>query len=273
MTAFPDLYAFVVQLHPSAGSKPRPQGHGAQALFLDLLGQVAPDVAEALHADVANKAYTVSILPRRRADLVELRVTLLQSELFRPFVQAMLHQSPNNRPLRLGNASLHLGDVIGTPAPQGHAWAGYSSFEQVYEQAQAARTVTLEFASPTSIGQGERANGKQRLELLPNPHTVFNSIAKRWNSLAPSELRLDPELLELAVKDTLVSRYRLETTEISLGKGPQKGFLGLCSYELPLDAEQARLIALLADAVFYLGVGMKTARGMGLCRRRPEREH
>jgi hypothetical protein len=27
------------------------------------------------------------------------------------------------------------------------------------------------------------------------------------------------------------------------------------------------VLSLLADAVFYLGVGMKTARGMGLCRR------
>ncbi len=27
------------------------------------------------------------------------------------------------------------------------------------------------------------------------------------------------------------------------------------------------LLTLLADAVFFLGVGMKTARGMGLCRR------
>jgi CRISPR-associated endoribonuclease Cas6 len=273
MTAFPDLYAFVLQLHPSAGSNPRPQGHGAQALFLDLLRQVAPDVSEALHADALSKAYTVSILPRRQANIVELRVTLLQSGLFQPFVHAMLQQSPNSKPLRLGSASLHLGDVIGTPAPQGHDWAGYGSFAQVYQQAQAARTVTLEFASPTAIGQGERANRKQRLELLPNPHTVFNSIAKRWNSLAPSELALDPELLDLAIKDTLVTRYRVESTEISLGKGPQKGFVGICSYESPLEAEQARLIALLADAAFFLGVGMKTARGMGLCRRKvdPER--
>lgn len=272
MTAFPDLYAFVLQLHPSAGSKPRPQGHGAQALFLDLLRQVAPEVSETLHAEALSKAYTVSILPRRQANLVELRVTLLQSGLFQPFVQAMLRQSPNSTPLRLGSASLHLGDVIGTPAPQGHDWAGYNSFEQLHESAQAARTVTLEFASATAIGQGERANGKQRLELLPNPQTIFNSIAKRWNSLAPSELALDPELLDAAIKDTLVTRYRVESTEISLGKGPQKGFLGLCSYESPLDPEQARLIALLADAAFYLGVGMKTARGMGLCRRRGDRE-
>ncbi len=99
------------------------------------------------------------------------------------------------------------------------------------------------------------------------PEIVFPSIARRWNELAPPELRLDRDLVDAACSDTLVSRYVLETAQINLGKGPQKGFVGICTYEPPADAEQARILSLLADAVFYLGVGIKTARGMGLCRR------
>jgi CRISPR-associated endoribonuclease Cas6 len=266
MSAFPDLYAFVLRLHPVGGATPRPQGQGAQALFLDLLAQVAPAVASELHADAQSKPYTVAIVPNPRRDLVELRVSLLRSDLFQPFVQALLNQMPGPAPLRLGRAALQLGDVIGTPLPQGHSWAGYGSFAELYARAVPAHSITLEFATATAIGQGTRPGGKQRLALLPTPELIFKSLAKRWNELAPTGT-LDLALVQAAADDTLVTRYRAESTEIDLGKGPQKGFTGLVTYELPTDQEQARVLALLADAALFLGVGMKTARGMGLCRR------
>lgn len=274
MSDFPDLYAFVVRLHPLGDSPaPRPQGHGLQALFLDLVRQVDPATAERLHADAPSKSYTVAALPSRRRDLVELRISLLASELFQPFVHAMLRQMPGEAPLRLGRASLVLGDVIGTPAPKGHPWAGYNAFAELHARAEAAHTVALEFASATAVGQGARPDGKQRLALLPDPEVIFPSLARRWNELAPQdELRLDKAVVEAAAKDTLITRYRAESTEINLGKGPQKGFVGFAAYELPTDLALARPLALLADAALFLGVGMKTARGMGLCRRVPERE-
>ncbi|NTU79312.1 MAG: CRISPR system precrRNA processing endoribonuclease RAMP protein Cas6 [Chloroflexales bacterium] len=266
MSDFPDLYAFVVQLRPLGGPPPRPQGHGAQALFLDLLRQAAPEVAAALHADAQSKAYTVGILPGRHRDLIELRASLLHSGLFQPFVQAMLRQMPGGE-LRLGQSRLALGDVIGTPAPKGHAWAGYSSFADLAARAEPCHTVALEFASATAVGQGSRPDGRQRLGILPAPEAIFPSLARRWNALAPPDLALDSALVEAASLDAMVTRHRIESADISLGKGPQKGFIGVVAYELPLDQEQARLLALLADAALFLGVGMKTARGMGLCRR------
>ncbi|NJN18907.1 MAG: CRISPR system precrRNA processing endoribonuclease RAMP protein Cas6 [Oscillochloris sp.] len=266
MTDFPDLYAFVVHLHPLPGSRsPRPQGQGAQALFLELVRQVAPDTAAALHADAASKPYTVAVLPGPHRNLVELRISLLRTELFQPFVQAMLYQMPGEAPLQLGQAQFRLGDVIGTPAPRGHPWAGYNSFVELATRARPAHTVALEFATATAIGQGSRPDGKQRLAILPDPQHIFPSIAKRWNELAP--VHLDLESVKAAAADTLITRYRTEATTISLGKGPQKGFVGAVAYELPPDPEQSRLLSLLADAVLFLGVGMKTARGMGLCRR------
>ena len=268
MTDFPDLYAFVIRLHPlGGGPPPRPQGHGAQALFLDLLRQVAPEVATELHADALSKAYTVATLPSQRRDLLELRVSLLRTDLFQPFVQAMLNQMPGPAPLRLGQSQLTIGDVIGTPGPKGHAWAGYGSFADLAARAQPAHTVTIEFASATAIGQGSRADGRQRLAILPAPELIFPSLARRWNDLAPPALHLDKALVEAAALDTMVSRHRLESVEINLGKGPQKGFVGLVAYELPRDPEPSRLLSLLADAALFLGVGLKTARGMGLCRR------
>lgn len=267
MSAFPDLYAFVVALRPlGAGPPPRPQGHWAQALFLDLVRQVAPLVAETLHADAQSKPYTVGILPQQQRDVIALRVSLLQSDLFQPFVQAMLRQMPGGE-LRLGQARLALGDVIGTPAPQGHPWAGFDSFVDLHARTVPTHTVLLEFASATAIGQSSRADGRQRLGILPTPELIFPSLARRWNELAPSQVALDIDQVRSASLDTMVTRHRIESTDINLGKGPQKGFVGVVAYELPTDPAMSRVLTLLADAALFLGVGMKTARGMGMCRR------
>jgi CRISPR-associated endoribonuclease Cas6 len=279
MTDFPDLYALVIRLQPVRGGPPaNAQGHGAQALFLDLVRQVDPALAEQLHAAAASKPYTVAVIPpqgsgagdwgsgarERGPETIELRVTFTRANLFPIVTHALLQRLPG-APLRLGRATLTLADVLGTPGS--HPWAGYATFGDLAANARPAATLTLQFATPAAFAQGTRADGRQRLGLLPAPETLFPSIARRWNELAPSNLRLELDAVEAAARDTLVSRYALETTQINLGKGPQKGFLGICTYELPPDPAQARVLSLLADAVFYLGVGMKTARGMGLCRR------
>lgn len=265
----PDLYALVLRLQSTRTDAPlTPQGHGAHALFLDLVRQVDPALAEELHGDASSKPFTIAILPpprgAQRPPIVELRVTLLRAALFAPFTQALLQQTAQPA-LRIGKTELALVDVLGTPGR--HPWAGYSSFAWVWEVSTPASLVELEFATATAIGQGTVDGKRQRLALLPLPETIFTSIARRWNELAPSAFALDLDAVRAACETTLVSRYRLESTQISLGKGPQKGFVGTCTYELPADPAQARLLALLADAVFFLGVGMKTARGMGLCRR------
>lgn len=279
MSDLPDLYAFVIRLRPERGGPPPdPQGHGAQALFLDLVRQVDPALAEQLHADAPSKPYTVAVLPAQKTgergqgrgrpvhdpQFVDLRVAFTRAELFPVVTRALLGQLPGNS-LRLGRATLALADVFGTPGS--HPWAGYGAFRDLAAHARPASTFALEFATPAAFSQGTRADGRQRLALLPMLEVVFPSIARRWNELAPPDLRLDGEAVVAAARDALISRYTLETAQITLGKGPQKGFVGRCTYESPLDMDLARTLTMLADAVFYLGVGMKTARGMGLCRR------
>lgn len=266
----PDLYALVLRLRPQPGNPPpNPQGHGAHALFLDLVHQVDPALAELLHADGPNKPFTVAVLPtprhqRNSEGIVDLRVTLLRVDLFAPFTRALLQQT-STPAMRLGSVALALTDVFGTPGS--HPWAGFSACAEVWDACVPAKLLALEFVTPTAFGQSTRSDGRSRLGLLPLPETVFSSIARRWNDLAPPALHLDPAAVTAAAAETVISRYHLESCQISLGKGPQKGFIGSCAYELPSDPAQARLLTLLADAVFYLGLGMKTARGMGLCRR------
>jgi CRISPR-associated endoribonuclease Cas6 len=269
MNGMPDLYALVLRLRPEQGGPlPAASGHQAQALFLELVRQVDPDLSNALHADAPSKPFSVAVLPGGRMPrdeaTLELRVAFTRAELFPPVTRTLLQQTA--RPaLRLGTVPMVLTDVLGMPGS--HPWAGFSSFAALWEQIRPAPMVTLEFATPTAFGQGTRPDGRPRLGLLPTPEAVFGSLARRWNELAPPGLHIDEPILQAAIGETLVSRYTLRSTQISLGKGPQKGFIGICSYELPTDPEAARVLVLLAEAGFYLGVGMKTARGMGLCRR------
>ena len=65
MLETPDLYAFVIRLRPERGGPPLDaQGHQAQALFLDLVRQVDPELSQALHAHALSKPFTVAVLDR-----------------------------------------------------------------------------------------------------------------------------------------------------------------------------------------------------------------
>ena len=188
MTNLPDLYALVVCLWPERGSpQPEPRGDGAQALFLDMVRQVDAPLAEQLHANAPSKPYTVAVLPAR-GDVVQLRVAFTRSSLFPTITRALLEQLPGAR-LRLGRAQLALGEVLG--APGSHPWSGFSTFADLSVRRRPAHALTLEFATPTAFSQGTRADGRQRLGLLPSPEAVFGSIGRRWNELASPHLALD----------------------------------------------------------------------------------
>src|SRR5262245_39583580 len=117
--ASPNLHAFVLRFTAAAdGALPASVGHQAQALFLDLVRQVAPALAERLHAGPPSRPYTIAAFPlpaRTQGDRVEvragapiaLRATLLESQLFGPFVQALLSRRPGAA-LRLGSLPLLL---------------------------------------------------------------------------------------------------------------------------------------------------------------------
>ncbi|GAB4193351.1 MAG: hypothetical protein OHK0022_08110 [Roseiflexaceae bacterium] len=274
MSELPELAALVLRLRPQPGcARNTASGQHAQALFLDLVAQIDPARASLLHAGSDSRPYTVALLerqPEQAGGCLELRVSLLGPELFATLYQSLLRLDAR-RALRLGHGGYLLAEVLGTP--EQHPWAGWRSFGGLLEQVRPVDRLTLEFATPAAFSRGELADGRARLWLLPDPASVFGSLSRRWNSLAPAAAHLDPEAVAVAADQTLLSYYAdLNTRQISLGRGPQKGFVGRCTYELPPDPQQRRLLTLLADAARFLGVGIKTARGMGLCRRVAGRE-
>ncbi|HEU5014796.1 MAG TPA: CRISPR system precrRNA processing endoribonuclease RAMP protein Cas6 [Roseiflexaceae bacterium] len=270
----PDLYALVIRLMPETGGPaPETPGHQLQALFFELVRQVDPELANTLHADAASKHFTVAALPpassrpaerstvKGRQDTLALRVTLLHADLFAPFTRALLEQTA--RPaLRLGSTPLRITEACGTP--ESDPWAGFGTWTTLHAAAQATERLTLRFVTPTAFSQGEDA-GRKRVGVLPDPETVFGSLLRRWNALAP--MQLDEAAVRQAAARAVIADYEMRTTTFALGKAPQVGFVGRCRYELRGDPDERRQLALLADAAFYLSVGMKTTRGMGLCRR------
>ena len=265
----PDLYALVIELlPPDRTERLAVAGAQVQGLFFELVRQSDPELANLLHADLPGKPFTVAVLPSRHpphgtTTAVYMRVTLLQAGLFPTLIHALLSQF--QRPaLRLGRVPMQVGHVWGTPGS--HRWAGYTTYTALATEVQPASWVRLQFATPTAVAQGPLPDGRKRLELLPTPAAVFGSLARRWNQLAPPDQFLDDALLAAACNATLVAEHRLHVRSLP-GTPPQRGFVGWCSYELPRDPQQRQVITLLADAAFYLGVGAKTTRGQGLCRR------
>ena len=278
---FPDLYALVLRLTTrTRGELPTSYGQLIQGLFMALIGDVDPDLGRALHAGQQPRSYTLAGLrpsarpfgggmTLRAGERVTLRVTLLHGDLFGPVARTLMLQS-TRPPLRLGSLELDLEEVIGTPGRD--PLAGYTHWRQLAEDARPDPTIILHFATPTAFSQGEDSEPGTdrhipRMGLLPMPETLFKSLAKRWNALAPADLQLDLAHVAVAAERAVVSRYELRTITHLLGRSTQVGFMGTCHYELRGDPDQRRLLNRLADAAYYTGVGIKTARGMGLCHR------
>lgn len=260
----PDLYALVIELRPERGPLPELYGTQAQGLFFDMIRQIDPALSERLHADSASKPYTLAIR-RNSPDTAQMRISLMHADLFATLTHALLQQM--SRPtLRLGTTAVRMGDVAGTPELS--PWAGFSSFAELATAARPERTLTLQFVTPTAVGKGSDAQGRARVWLLPTPDAMFGSLMRRWNELVTDPaLRIDPALVEYAADTTLISQHRISTISVRRGEAEQKGFVGACTYLLPGDDEAAQTLTLLADAAFYLGIGMKTGRGHGMARR------
>jgi CRISPR-associated endoribonuclease Cas6 len=113
----------------------------------------------------------------------------------------------------------------------------------------------LRFLSPT----GFKRQGKQYL--LPEPKLVFGSLLRKWKAW------VDPavEDLEELYPRVGIGSYELRTQAVRLERGGVwRGFVGSLRYDLrDLEEWERRVLGLLGRFAFYVGVGYKTAQGMG----------
>lgn len=274
------LYASIIRLYAlHDGFLDLDTGQWANAAFYNLIRQVDPALAEALHRWNGRKPFTVSSLaglPRAREGMIEvragrecwLRVTTLGESIFQTFIQRFLlgEAVDRGRPgpvLQLGPLKFGVCEVLTTPAS--HPWAGYADALDLFDWKDPPDRLHLEFASPTRFNLGSLPGGGLSLALFPMPALVFGSLAARWREFVSPDL--DAAAIEDAASDALVCEYRLRTEALVWKGRVQKGFCGRCTYDLRrLDPEARSWLKALADFAFYAGVGGKTTQGMGQAR-------
>ncbi len=275
-----ELLACVLDLIPAdplPPDRPAPAwwGRAAQALFLSIIHEMDPALAERLHSDNAIRPFTASTLmghfPERKLDPqghYRLRFTTLTAEA----TAALMAAAQNGGRLSVGQR-IELDYIpfkitaVHTQSDE-HPWAGQTSYQQISSAHLLAgpaspRRVRLSFTSPTTF----KRKGMQLP--IPLPELVFGSLLTRWNAFAP--IALPEETRRYADECLAVSVYHLRSRLAGTkGKGVRSGATGQVTYvNLNYDRYWQSLIGALSAYAFYAGVGAGTSMGMGQCRAVP----
>lgn len=267
-----DLLSLLLTLRPltserAAESLPTWWGRAAQALALHSIGEVAPDLAAALHAGSGLRPFTASTLMGRMqegrldpAGVYRLRLTGLTG----PVCNALL-QAASTGPLAAG-ATLRLDYQpfrVETAQSEGHLWAGQDSYTNLAAASlagDAPRRLELLLVSPTSF----KSAGRQ--VPLPLPELVFGSLIERWNAFSP--VAFPAEAKRYAQECLAVARYRLRTRPVPVkNEAHRPGALGQITYvALTYDRYWMAVLQTLARFALYSGIGAGTAAGQGQAR-------
>jgi CRISPR-associated endoribonuclease Cas6 len=267
----PSLYATFFELLPKKNtSLPATSGPLTQALFLNLVRQFDPALSARLHDEPRYRPYTVSALTGgirmgerivlHRGQPCHLRITLLDGgTLWRSLQMHFLQAGPVH--LLLGGTGFHLTGILTTPHTALTRWAGSTDWQTLRTLA-ARRTMTMHFSSPTAFSPNKRQFG-----LYPEPILVWGSLVRDWNSYAPDDMKMDKQLIHVAVREHIaVTACMLHTEFLHFSGYVQKGFVGHCSYHVSADEPLAAQLTTLASFALYSGVGYKTTMGMGQVR-------
>lgn len=136
-----------------------------------------------------------------------------------------------------------------------------SSFEQIMDEAFAAATVDKRAELKTITTTAFKNNGE--IINFPNPTMMFSGLLNRWNGFSP-EIRLEePYLHQTLGNMTKVIAYDLHTNGYCLEGVSIYGFYGKFKIGYNANEMSRRIINALVKFSPYVGLGIKTALGMG----------
>jgi CRISPR-associated endoribonuclease Cas6 len=248
-------------------------GRHVHALFLEIVSSIDKPLADALHEQKTEKAFTLSPIqvdertmywqydrPIPAGTPCWWRITLLDDALFGHLTKLWLNLNPE-KAWHLGAADLTITSVLGT-GQSGVPWANFVSYSELYEKASSSMlNLDLSFCTPTSFRQGAVDNP------LPDRDRVFNSLIKKWNRY--SGIEISPVIV-----DSIFPSYFDISTRVAVDSRSQfVGCVGEMSFKLlsggdPILVQQFNA---LGDFALFAGVGRKTTMGMGMVRRVYER--
>jgi CRISPR-associated endoribonuclease Cas6 len=136
-----------------------------------------------------------------------------------------------------------------------------------------ARTVTLDFLTPTcfSMGReqieidGQPAQSIRLVRTLPDPRTLFSSLRHRWKDMGGAEP--GDAFDEWVERHLDAEPLQLSTRTVQVEGSPLRGFVGQVRFRLHGNPRWMPLVHLLTDLSFWTGIGYQTTRGMGQVRR------
>jgi CRISPR-associated endoribonuclease Cas6 len=127
------------------------------------------------------------------------------------------------------------------------------------------RYVNFLFASPTDFHRDRKQFP------YPLPELVIGSLLEHWNAFAP--IAFPSEARRYAEECLHLSRFQIRSRGVQVAGGFEIGMVGSVSFgTLNYDRYWMSLMQTLARFSFYSGVGVKTAMGMGQCRKVPDRQ-
>lgn len=270
----------VLSLIPETDVTLRPtMGHHAHAAFLSVMKEANRELAAELHAQSAQKPFTVSPLmakgtPRgknqrqiRAGTECKLRFTFLDDELFAHFGVAFL--TLTMPPIRLGDATFQVKKWV-SQASATEKWSGNATYANLLSAAEADTHIHLRFYSPTAFRtmtpRGQKSYNHTQIDLV----RCYQSWINRWNAFAPVKLE-KTEFLAFIAEHARLSRAETKTRALDFGRHTEIGWVGRCTCHLDTDdAQKLRHVLIancLADFAFYCGTGYKTTMGMGQTKR------
>ncbi len=268
-----------ISLVPETDVTLRPtMGHHAHAAFLSILKKSNPEVAEALHAQAAQKPFTVSPLigkMEKRGHLrhiragteCKLRFTFLDDELFQHFGKAFL--TLTMPPIQLGQAVFQVRQMV-SHATEERSWSKSETYAELAESTKTDTRMSFRFYSPTAFRRMTPRGQKTRNDTYPDLVRCYQSWVNKWNAFAP--IKLDrTEILAFVTEYGQVTSVNIDSRKLNFGKHIEVGWVGTCACvfypEDSLDTEMLRTVNCLAAFAFYCGTGYKTTMGMGQTRR------
>jgi CRISPR-associated endoribonuclease Cas6 len=265
------LASFLVFLKPKAlALLGRTIGRSLHGLFISLLADASPTLADQLHSPMPIKPFTVSmlrgrLLRRSNQQLVspdetyQVRYTVLADDVFAALSHILLGKYLYHETVSLDGQPFEIVNIAVEPA-KSRGWACLASYEQLYEQARADDCIALRFASPTTFRTGD-------VNLLfPLPMSVFGSYLRKWEAFSP--ISMEDGLLDFIAGQVVAERYELQTRVVQYGNFQVNGFTGVCHYRvLGGDGELVRAVNVLADFALFAGTGQKTTQGLGQTKR------
>jgi len=276
------LYAIVLELAAiHAGAVPANHGDQVRGALLKLIQKGDSPLAQQLHDSNEPKPYTISLVKGGKkhkhdqsqhfgeGDRAEWRFTLMMQPVFEALLRKYLLN--NNLPhVRIGAINFAIVGV--SLSHQAHPDSGHISITELtngWHQHQAAypRSFDFDFQSPTTISLGQDKETKRyRYRVFPDSKTVFSHLRKRWIKLGG--VAVGDEFDTWVEKHIEAEPLQFNLCWHQVKRRKVRAFTGRVEYHYYGDDERwLPYLKLLADLVFWTGIGYQTTCGMGQVRR------